>query len=131
MYRMNTWATIQCAHVSSDAPAHSLLTTQVMGHAKTVMVLLSGWLWLDSEVNAKQGCGVLVALAGMAGYSYFQSEAPQPASAGVLKLPGVVGDGKDEASPGEWEPLLPKGKGSATHLAGTANGKVAHPCDLV
>ena len=41
---------------------------QVLGHSKTVLVLLGGWAFLGDKVSAKQFFGMLMAVAGMVSY---------------------------------------------------------------
>ena len=47
--------------------AHHL---QVLGHTKTVLVLLGGWAFLGDRITLFQLCGMLVAVMGMVWYGY-------------------------------------------------------------
>ena len=47
-------------------PAH----TQVLGHSKTVCVLLGGWAFLGDQISFKQLMGMLVAVTGMILYGF-------------------------------------------------------------
>ena len=41
---------------------------QVLGHSKTLLVLLGGWAFLGENITIKQFCGILLAISGMIGY---------------------------------------------------------------
>ncbi|MEW5299114.1 MAG: hypothetical protein WDW36_002160 [Sanguina aurantia] len=56
----------------------SAVTFQVMGHSKTVLVLLLSWLYLDDKMTARKFIGMAVAIAGMVAYGYANS-LPVPA----------------------------------------------------
>lgn len=47
----------------------SALSYQVMGHLKTVLVLLGGWLFLGDALEAKRAIGMLLAVGGMVDYA--------------------------------------------------------------
>lgn len=50
-----------------------MMGTQVLGHAKTVLVLLLGWLYLGDTMSARKLGGMVMAVAGMIGYGYCTS----------------------------------------------------------
>lgn len=50
----------------------SAVSFQVLGHAKTVLVLLGGWVLLGEHVNMKKLVGVCFAVGGMVAYSRVQ-----------------------------------------------------------
>ena len=52
----------------------STLSFQVMGHAKTVLILLGSWAWLGEDMTPLKLFGITVAMSGMAGYSYAKSK---------------------------------------------------------
>jgi len=53
---------------------------QVLGHSKTILVLLGGWLFLGDVITVKQAGGMVLAVAGMVGYGIASSQcAPLPA----------------------------------------------------
>ena len=54
----------------------SALSFQVMGHAKTILILLGSCAWLGEEMSPLKLCGITIAMIGMAGYSYSKSKAP-------------------------------------------------------
>ncbi|GLC37605.1 hypothetical protein PLESTB_001668700 [Pleodorina starrii] len=51
----------------------SAITFQVTGHTKTVLVLLSGWLFLGESISNRKLMGMVTAVAGMVAYGYFNS----------------------------------------------------------
>jgi solute carrier family 35 protein E3 len=56
----------------------SPVTYQVVGHFKTMLVLISGWMFFEKETNLKNLFGVSVAVVGMVWYSHVkQKEAAQ------------------------------------------------------
>mmetsp|Transcript_33004 Transcript_33004/g.85584 ORF Transcript_33004/g.85584 Transcript_33004/m.85584 type:complete len:328 (+) Transcript_33004:365-1348(+) len=56
----------------------SAVTFQVLGHMKTVLVLLGGWVILKDPYTVKQVGGASVAVFGMILYGLFASKAPRP-----------------------------------------------------
>jgi solute carrier family 35 protein E3 len=54
------------------------VTFQVVGHAKTCLIILSGFIFFQQPFVAKNVTGVLVALAGMIWYSYLKMPQPKP-----------------------------------------------------
>eukprot|EP00249_Psilotum_nudum_P006776 c20047_g1_i1 orf=477-1571(+) len=63
----------------------SAVSFQVLGHMKTVCVLLLGWLLFDSSLTVKNVLGMLVAICGMFVYSWAVEIAKQAS----LKGPSV------------------------------------------
>lgn len=47
---------------------------QVLGHTKTVLVLLISWAVLHEHMSARKLSGMLLAVAGMVAYGYFNSQ---------------------------------------------------------
>lgn len=41
---------------------------QVLGHSKTMLVLLGGWAFLGDQINLKQLAGMALAVVGMVAY---------------------------------------------------------------
>lgn len=41
---------------------------QVLGHSKTMLVLLGGWLFLGDQIGLKQFSGMVLAVVGMVAY---------------------------------------------------------------
>ncbi|KAG2433591.1 hypothetical protein HYH02_012522 [Chlamydomonas schloesseri] len=56
----------------------SAVTFQVLGHTKTVLVLICGWLYLGDVITNRKLAGMVLAVVGMALYGYFNSLAPAP-----------------------------------------------------
>jgi hypothetical protein len=54
-------------------PLLLLLLPQVLGHTKTILVLLISWLVLGEAMGSKKLAGMAVAVAGMIAYSYFMT----------------------------------------------------------
>ena len=46
----------------------SKVLVQVLGHSKTVLVLLGGWAFLGDKVSGRQAFGMALAVAGMVAY---------------------------------------------------------------
>ena len=47
---------------------------QVLGHSKTVLVLLGGWAFLGDRVSGRQAFGMALAVAGMVAYGLASSQ---------------------------------------------------------
>jgi hypothetical protein len=47
-----------------------LLPLQVLGHTKTILVLLISWLALGEAMSGRKAAGMAVAVGGMVGYGY-------------------------------------------------------------
>lgn len=54
----------------------SAVSFQVLGHAKTVAVLLGGWALLGDTISARQAAGMALAVAGMVAYGAASAAAP-------------------------------------------------------
>jgi solute carrier family 35 protein E3 len=46
---------------------------QVLGHTKTVLVLLMGWLFMNDIITYKKLIGMTLAVTGMVSYGYLNS----------------------------------------------------------
>jgi solute carrier family 35, member E3 len=94
----------------------SAVTFQVTGHAKTVMVLVGSWVYLQEHMGLKEVTGMGFAVVGMVAYGYFTSQrkhATVTGSGGVGKLVGLSGVGLREAGrEAERMSLLVNGSGS-------------------
>lgn len=53
---------------ATDAPA-----AQVLGHTKTILVLLASWVVFQEPMTPRKLCGMALAVAGMVGYGYAAS----------------------------------------------------------
>lgn len=47
---------------------------QVLGHSKTILVLLGGWLFLGDMISGRQAAGMVMAVAGMVAYGVASSQ---------------------------------------------------------
>lgn len=83
----------------------SAVTFQVLGHTKTILVLLISWLALGESMSPKKLGGMALAVAGMVAYGVFINQAsPTPSSSkGSGGVPGGGGKGAEQ----EKTPLLP------------------------
>lgn len=61
----------------------SATTFQVLGHMKTVCVLILGWVLFDSALTLKNILGMLLAIVGMLVYSWAVEQDKKQASARV------------------------------------------------
>jgi len=52
----------------------SAVTFQVLGHTKTILVLLISWLVLHEPMSGRKMFGMGLAVAGMVGYGHFNSK---------------------------------------------------------
>lgn len=59
----------------------SPITYQVVGHAKTCLVLIIGFTLFQSPVTFRNMAGILISLVGMVAYSYFSSMGAKAAPA--------------------------------------------------
>ena len=56
---------------------------QVLGHSKTILVLLGGWAFLGDSVSPKQLCGMALAVLGMVLYGVASSSKCAPAASAL------------------------------------------------
>uniref|UniRef100_A0A383WE84 Sugar phosphate transporter domain-containing protein n=1 Tax=Tetradesmus obliquus TaxID=3088 RepID=A0A383WE84_TETOB len=79
----------------------SAVTFQVLGHTKTILVLLISWLVLGEAMGSRKLAGMAVAVAGMVAYSYFMTmggtSAKKPAANGSDSRSPAPGDAEDAA----------------------------------
>lgn len=73
-----------------------VLFLQVLGHTKTILVLLTSWAVLHEHMSARKAFGMLLAVGGMVLYGYFNSSSYTGSS-----------NGSSGGSGGENKPLLP------------------------
>ncbi|GIL87985.1 hypothetical protein Vretimale_6361 [Volvox reticuliferus] len=109
----------------------SAITFQVTGHTKTVLVLISGWLFLGEAISTRKLTGMVTAVAGMAAYGYFNSLPIKHGSSGISSGDNGSGGGSaNAASLGKRDedaeediPLLGVGgTGGGTGAAGGGGG---------
>ncbi|KAG2491545.1 hypothetical protein HYH03_010116 [Edaphochlamys debaryana] len=98
----------------------SAVTFQVLGHTKTILVLICGWLYLGDVITNRKLSGMILAVVGMAAYGYFNSiaTAAKPAG-GAAGSSGTAGAGSKSSGGGGaanslTEPLLGPGGGAQT-----------------
>nr|ACL54282.1 unknown [Zea mays] len=72
----------------------SATSFQVLGHMKTVCVLILGWILFDSALTVKNILGMLLAVMGMVVYSW-AVEAEKKAAAPIPRNKGGMLDGED------------------------------------
>lgn len=46
----------------------------MLGHSKTILVLLGGWLFLGDVISGRQLAGMVLAVLGMVGYGVASSQ---------------------------------------------------------
>ncbi|PNW87474.1 hypothetical protein CHLRE_02g144300v5 [Chlamydomonas reinhardtii] len=68
----------------------SATSFQVLGHAKTLLVLIGGWLLFDEEMNPRKVLGMSLAFVGMVGYGVFSLRAANAAKADAAKAAAVT-----------------------------------------
>ncbi|KAG2495895.1 hypothetical protein HYH03_006133 [Edaphochlamys debaryana] len=100
----------------------SATTFQVLGHAKTLLVLLGGWALFGEAMPPRKVMGMLLAFSGMVGYGYFASRAAMEAkavrereAAAAAAAAAAAGSGAGAGGKGE---VLSVGTGSGTGGAG-------------
>jgi len=111
---------------------HHDVWLQVLGHTKTLLVLLISWGVLHEHMSPRKLAGMMLAVVGMVAYGYFnsraQSSSSKAGSSDKLLLPV-----RDKDKLPELTPLLPRdkaqpdaptvltgGKGRATEKRATA-----------
>lgn len=72
----------------------------MLGHTKTILVLLTSWAVLHEHMSARKAFGMLLAVGGMVLYGYFNSSSYTGSS-----------NGSSGGSGGENKPLLPVASG--------------------
>ena len=70
----------------------SPITYQVVGHAKTCLVLIIGFTLFQSPVTFRNMGGILISLVGMVAYSYYSSVGARAAAAAADAKPETKGD---------------------------------------
>lgn len=55
----------------------SAVSFQVLGHTKTILVLLGGWMFLGDDISGRQFGGMCLAVLGMVAYGVESSKAPK------------------------------------------------------
>lgn len=61
-----------CYFRSMSCHPHYLL--QVLGHTKTILVLLGGWMFLGDNISGRQFAGMCLAVLGMVAYGVESSK---------------------------------------------------------
>lgn len=70
----------------------SAVSFQVLGHMKTVCVLILGWILFDSEMTLKNIIGMALAVAGMVVYSWAVEAEKQTRAKFIPALKGDVSE---------------------------------------
>lgn len=75
----------------------SAVSFQVLGHSKTVLVLLGGWLFLGESLSGKRLVGMILAVSGMAWYGAASARPAMPAIRRIATAGKLAGqkDGDD------------------------------------
>lgn len=84
----------------------SAVTFQVLGHTKTILVLLISWLALGESMSAKKVAGMVLAVAGMVAYGVFVNQSNGVSSSSPKGTP-KGGHSPLHQGKGEQQPLLP------------------------
>jgi drug/metabolite transporter (DMT)-like permease len=72
------------APVHLRMPIHTQNThVQVLGHTKTVLVLLVGWAYLNDVITPRKAAGMALAVLGMVGYGIATSRVGRYTAVGV------------------------------------------------
>ena len=99
----------------------SALTHQLLGQAKTCIILLAGYIFFSSPLSATQGYGALLAMSAMVAYTKFTMNDAQKGrlSQGILPLhKPAVAIGSSAISTGStYYPLSPSSGNAATEPA--------------
>lgn len=77
----------------------SAVSYQVLGHSKTITVLVGGWAIFGDLITARQAFGMLLAVAGMVGYGVASSSSPA-ASAPAGAAGGAAGSASSAGAAG-------------------------------
>ncbi|KAG2437181.1 hypothetical protein HXX76_005845 [Chlamydomonas incerta] len=77
----------------------SATSFQVLGHAKTLLVLIGGWLLFDEEMNPRKVLGMSLAFVGMVGYGVFSLRAANAAKADAAKAAALSKQQEAHAGP--------------------------------
>jgi len=130
--RTNDHAPSPCTH--NTTPLHFSNPLKVLGHAKTVSVLLGGWALFGDVISARQAFGMAVAVSGMVAYGV--ATAP-PATAPVPAAPGPASSRLTTTSPRTRaaslspRPNLGGGENVAPAAGGVSPGKASPARGLV
>lgn len=63
-----------CDHAVVMASSPLLIVLQVLGHTKTILVLLGGWMFLGDKISGRQFAGMCLAVLGMVAYGIESSK---------------------------------------------------------
>lgn len=58
----------------THASYHPQYLLQVLGHTKTILVLLGGWMFLGDNISGRQFAGMCLAVLGMVAYGVESSK---------------------------------------------------------
>lgn len=126
-------AALNCLPLDSPNPrprlsrARRCAAFQVLGHSKTVLVLLIAWLFFDSSWTARSLIGAVLALTGIVSYGLIRQR-EQAVAAGEKGNKGVTATGRLLAVQ-QQQPLLER-SGSDTSISGAGTPGAVGPRSL-
>jgi hypothetical protein len=86
----------RCTVDAAAASGGRVRAVQVLGHTKTICVLLGGAFFFNEIITARIACGMALAVAGMVGYGYFTNR--EKALAALAQAAATANDKNDAAS---------------------------------
>ena len=99
----------------------SAVSYQVLGHSKTITVLVGGWAIFGDVITARQALGMLLAVAGMVGYGVASS------AAAAASTPAASSSAAAGASSSAATTAAAAVAAAAAALAGGGVSKAASP----
>ena len=100
----------------------SAVSYQVLGHSKTITVLVGGWAIFGDVITARQALGMLLAVAGMVGYGVASSAAVAASTPAASSASAAAGASSSAATTAAAAVAA-----AAAALAGGGVSKAASP----
>jgi solute carrier family 35 protein E3 len=100
----------------------SAVSYQVLGHSKTITVLVGGWAIFGDVITARQALGMLLAVAGMVGYGVASSAAAAASTPAASSASAAAGASSSAATTAAAAVAA-----AAAALAGGGVSKAASP----